>query len=323
MTLTQLQIFVTIVETGSFTLASERLGMTQSAVSHALADLEKELQVTLLLRERTGPVLTEVGQRIVVLAREMLAAASAIQQTAAATHDLAVGKLRVGSISSVSMRILPGMVRAFQRRYPGIEIVALEGTDQEVREWIETRTVDLGVVTLPAEGVDVTPIASDEFLVVLSAAHPLASKRSVSLEQLAKEPFILSRAGCEPVLLALFREAKVALCIQFEIREIPTILALIEEGIGISIVPEMALPSPRSGLVLLHLRPIVRRQLAFATLSLKTASPAAIMFLQQAQQWAQAQGLLPIPSSDDRDLTNQTTEHPRAQAPPCAAEQEA
>ncbi len=218
MTLTQLQIFVTIVETGSFTLASERLGMTQSAVSHALADLEKELQVTLLLRERTGPVLTEVGQRIVVLAREMLAAASAIQQTAAATHDLAVGKLRVGSISSVSMRILPGMVRAFQRRYPGIEIVVLEGTDQEVREWIETRTVDLGVVTLPAEGVDVTPIASDEFLVVLSAAHPLASKRSVSLEQLAKEPFILSRAGCEPVLLALFREAKVALCQKWHYR---------------------------------------------------------------------------------------------------------
>lgn len=292
MTLTQLQIFVTLVETGSFTRASERLGMTQSAVSHALADLEKELQVMLLLRERTGLVLTEVGQRIVVQAREMLAHAEAIRQTAAATHDLAVGKLRVGSIPSVSMRILPGMVRTFQRRYPGIEIVVLEGTDQEVREWIETRTVDLGVVTLPAEGVDVTPIASDEFLVVLSAAHRLASKRSVPLERLAKEPFILSKAGCEPVLLELFREAKVAPCIQFEIREIPTILAMIEEGIGISIVPEMALPSPRSGLAFLHLRPIVRRQLAFATLSLKTASPAAIMFLQQAQQWAQAQGLL-------------------------------
>lgn len=293
MTLTQLQIFVTIVETGSFTLASERLDMTQSAVSHALADLEKDLQVILLLRERTGLVLTEVGQRIVVQAREMLAQTEAIRQAAAATHDLAVGKLRVGSIPSVSMRLLPGMVRAFQRRYPGIDIVVLEGTDQEVREWIETRTVDLGVVTLPAEGVDVTPIASDEFLVVLGASHPLASKRSVPLEWLAKEPFILSKAGCEPVLLTLFREAKVTPCIQFEIREIPTILAMIQEEMGISIVPEMALPSPLSGVVLLHLRPSVRRQLAFATLSLKTASPAAVMFLQQAQQWAQAQGLLP------------------------------
>ena len=131
-TLAQIQAFAMVAEVGSFTLAGEQLGMTQSAVSHAVAALEKELQVSLLERDRNGISLTEIGQHTLMQAQEMLAAAERIRQYASAVVGLETGKVRVGSFSSVSARFLPGLLRKFRHCYPGIEVVLLEGADDEV-----------------------------------------------------------------------------------------------------------------------------------------------------------------------------------------------
>lgn len=293
MTLAQLQTLVMVIEMGSFTTASEVLGMTQSAVSHAIASLETELGVTLLLRERAGLSLTDVGQRVILQAREMLARAEAIRQEAAAARGLQAGKLRLGSFPSISARFLPGALRLFRQSYPKIELVLLEGTDQEVRAWIEARMVDIGVVTLPTEGVDVTPIAHDELLVVVPQTHPPRKKSSVRIESLAREPFIWSTGGCGPLIKALFDKAQVVPQIQLEVREMTAILAMVREGMGISIIPEMALPTQLPpGIKTLHLQPTTWRHLALAVPSRETISPATKMFLQQAEQWGRSQGLL-------------------------------
>jgi Transcriptional regulator len=293
MTLAQLQALVTVIEMGSFTTASEELGMTQSAVSHAIASLETELGVTLLRRDRAGLILTDVGQRVIPQAREILARAESIRQEAAATRGLAAGKLRLGSFPSISARFLPGALRMFRQRYPKIEIVLLEGTDQEVRAWIEARMVDIGVVTLPTEGVDVTPIAHDEFLVVVPEAHSLAKKSSIRIELLAHEPFIMSTGGCEPLIKAIFDKAKVEPQVQLEVREIAAILAMVQEGMGITIIPEMSLPSQLpTGITTRHLQPTAWRHLALAVPTSETLSPATKKFLQLAEQWGHAQGLL-------------------------------
>lgn len=83
-----------------------------------------------------------------------------------AAVGLETGKVRLGSFPSVTARFLPGLLRQFRQRYPGIEVVLFEGTDDEVRNWIRTRTVDLGVVALPVEGLETIAIARDEFLFV-------------------------------------------------------------------------------------------------------------------------------------------------------------
>src|SRR2546430_17677584 len=121
MTLAQLQAFVVVMERGSFTTASEVLGITQSAVSHAIASLQTELCATLLQRDRAGLSLTDVGQRVILQAREMLARAEAIRQEAAAARGLEAGKLRLGSFPSISARFLPGALRMFRQRYPKVE----------------------------------------------------------------------------------------------------------------------------------------------------------------------------------------------------------
>lgn len=293
MTLAQLQALVVVIEHGTFTSAGEALGITQSAVSHALASLESELGVTLVQRDRAGLALTDVGQRIVLHAREMLARAEIIRQEAAAACGLKAGKLRLGSLPSISARFLPGVLRLFRQRYPDIEIVLLEGANDEVRAWIEARMVDIGVVTLPAEGVAVTPIAHDEWLVIVPATHPLAHRSSVRIERLAQEAFILGSGGPVPLVQALFDAAQVKLKLHLEVREIAAVLAMVQEGMGVTIIPELALPSQlSSGLNALHLRPPAWRQLALAVPSRDTMSPAANMFLQQAEQWALTQGFL-------------------------------
>jgi len=294
MTLAQLQALVTVIEHGSFTSASEVLGITQSAVSHAVASLESELGVTLIQRDRGGLALTDVGQRIVLQAREMLARAEIIRQEAAAACGLKAGKLRLGSFPSISARFLPGVLRLFRQRYPEIEILLLEGANEEVRAWIEARMVDIGVVTLPAEGVvAITPIVHDEWLVIVPATHPLAQRSSVQIQRLAQEALILGSGGPVSLVQALFDESQVQMKLHLEVREIAAVLAMVQEGMGITIIPELALPSQLpSGLKSLHLRPPAWRHLALAVPSRDTLSPAANMFLQQAEQWALAQGFL-------------------------------
>lgn len=281
----QIQAFTTVIEVGSFTLASEQLGLSQSAISHAVAALEKELQVSLVERDRNGIVLTDVGQRVLIHAQAMLASAEHIRQETSAALGLQTGKVRLGSFPSVSAHFLPGLLRQFRQRYPGIEVVLFEGTDDEVREWIHTCAVDVGVVVLPAEGLETVSIAQDEFLTVVAANHRLAEQHEIHIRELLHEPFIMSKAGCKPLITAMFRKAKIAPKTQFEVIDLRTIFAMIQEGMGATIVPEMALPSDRSGLHVMSLSPKQFRHLALAVTSLETVTPAVEKLLNEAKVW--------------------------------------
>ncbi len=158
-----------------------------------------------------------------------------------------------------------------------------EGTDSEVREWIQSRAVDVGVVVLPADEFATIPIAEDEFLAVVAANHALTKHSQIEIRQLAQEPFIMSKAGCKPSIMNLFRKAKVTPKTQFEVMDLRTIFAMIQEGMGVTIAPEMALPSDLTELHLLPLQPRKFRHLALAVPSLETATPAVAAFLQEAQ----------------------------------------
>lgn len=282
-TLAQIQAFATVAEFGSFTIASKKLDMTQSAVSHAVSALEKELKVSLLERNRHGVFITEIGQRVLIQAQEMLTCAERIRQETSAAIGLETGKVRLGSFPSVSAHFLPKFLRQFQQRHPGIEVILFEGKDDEVREWIQTRAVDIGVVVLPAEDLETVSIAQDEFLAVVAHNHQLANQSQINLHQISHEPFIMSKAGCQPLILSMFRQAKVTPKIQFEIIDLQTIFAMVQEGMGVTIAPEMALPSELSGLHVMSLEPKQLRHLALAIPSWETATPAVVSFLNEAK----------------------------------------
>lgn len=290
MTLVQLQILLAIADTRSFTTAAQRLQLSQSAVSHALAALEQELGVMLLERRRGGARVTAVGEQVVAHARVAVSAAAAARQTATAARGLATGQVCVGSFPSVSARLLPGVLRIFRERYPGISITLFDGTDDEVCGWIAARVVDIGVVTGPQPGYTLTPLGDDPFVVVVAPDDPLARRASLSARVLAGEPLILSKGGCEPFVRACFAAAGVALVPAYEVRDMPTILAMVRAGLGITIAPRLALPERADGLWQIPLDPPRVRQLALATLADMPLSPATQAFRDEAVRWWQATG---------------------------------
>ncbi len=283
-TLPQLRVLVAVVEAGSFTAAAERLGISQSGVSQAVAALEGALGVPLLRRDRGGVAVTEAGERVLGHARSVLGGVERIRQEAAAAVGLETGKLRIGSFPSFAARLLPPILRAFQHRHPGIELVLLEGTDAEVRSWLSSRIIDIAAVTLPAAGVEVVATSRDEVLAVVPEKHPLAQWGSVSMERLAEEPFIMPTMGAESVVLPLFRAAGQTPRTCFEVRDLATLLVMVQEGLGVTIFPALALPQRLTGVRAVRLDPPVWRELALAVNPGDARSPAVEAFLREARQ---------------------------------------
>jgi DNA-binding transcriptional LysR family regulator len=297
MNFSQLQSFVALAETGSFTEAAYAVDLTQSAVSHALSTLESELGVTLLERNRKGVVaLTDTGQKIIPHVRALLASAAAIEQEAKAAQGKTSGKLRLGSILSIiSPRLLAGLLTCFRKRYPDMEVVLFEGAMHEVGEWIENSIIDVGFVVLPAHGVEGTPITTDELCVLVSPEHHLHTRTTVTAEELQEEDFIMEKTQCALHLLkrAGIDMSRARSAVRYRASDSATILAMVREGLGVTLVPRMMLPKKLDGMVALSLDPPQPLQIGLAVRSQAVASPGAKLFIQTALAWTQEQAALP------------------------------
>ncbi|MDI2132429.1 LysR family transcriptional regulator [Yinghuangia seranimata] len=278
MNLAQLRALRAVHEAGSVTGAADLIGVTQSAVSHALTALESELGLRLVIRERSGCRLTEVGRRLMPHAVEALRHVDRFAEEATAAAGLVTGRLHLGAFPS-ACRLLPPLIRSFRKLYPAVEVVLLEGTDEEVNEWISRRVVELGVVTGPRPDLCMVPLAEDELVAVLPVEHPLATEPDVELAELADDPFLVSSGGCEPMIRSLYHQAGVAFEPVHRIHEMSTLLAMVRENLGVSVVPSLALRDADDGTVALPLRPPAPRTLLLATPSAADLSPAGAAFL--------------------------------------------
>jgi DNA-binding transcriptional LysR family regulator len=293
MNLSQLEVFVAIAESGSFTNAANRVGLTRSAASHAIANLEAELGVILLERERGSAAPTAIGECILRHAREILGTVETIQQEAAAARGLKSGKLRIGIISSISASMLSGILRKFSHEYPHIELVTFEGSSSEVENWILSSTVDVGFVLRPKNGIERLIIGPDEVRVIVPATHPLRKHKSIPIERLMQEQFIMPKMACDFLDISPLNANDLRK--HHEASEVQTILAMVREGLGITTLPEMLLPDQLDGLYLLSFEPPLRLMFGLGVRSLRSASPAARIFIQSAQMWAWANGFEHIP----------------------------
>jgi DNA-binding transcriptional LysR family regulator len=219
---------------------------------------------------------------VLALARQILACEEHIRQEAAAKAGETEGRVRLGSLPSVSARLLPTLVGVLKRRHPRINVVLFEGSDDEVLDWLRSRAVDVAVVVPPIKGFETIPLASDQMLAVLPAAHPLSRATKVSVAALTREPFVMSKGGCEPMIRAIYRRAGKNPTVRYEVREATTILAMVREGLGITMMPELLLPPDYPGVRGVPLSPPARRRLALAFPSLAGAPPAVQTFVRES-----------------------------------------
>jgi DNA-binding transcriptional LysR family regulator len=217
-----------------------------------------------------------------------------IRQKAASIRGLARGRIRIGSFPSTSVRLLPGIMQQFQLNYPGIELVLLEGTDEEVYEWIQDGVVDLGFVTLPVSGVETVLVARDEELVIMSDKNPLRKVLQLTIQQIAHNPFIMSTRYRDTTIQDLFKDAGIEFNPKYKALGNATILGMVEENLGLTIFPEFVLPRKlkESGIVAIKLDPPLFRELALGVRSLSSLPPAVKMFIKTAQTWSVQHGYL-------------------------------
>ncbi len=234
--------FVKTVELGSFTKAAAVLNYTQSSVSKMIADLEREWQVALLQRDRNGVTLTAAGERLLPYARLLLEDYRKIEGCVDELHGLQTGKIRIGTFSSVAIHWLPNIIAHFQKDYPGIEYEMLLGDYEEVARWIDEGRVDCGFLRLPTKPeFDTISIKKDEYMVVLPKGHSLAKKKTIPIETLEGEPFMLLEHGGRTEVSELLEQYQVHPQIRFTTWEDYAILAMVEKGFGIGILPRLIL----------------------------------------------------------------------------------
>jgi molybdate transport repressor ModE-like protein len=286
LTIAQLRVLAAVVDSGSFTKAAETLGISQSGVSQAVASLESVLGLAVLHRDRGGVGLTEVGERILIHARAILSRVEVIRQEAAAVAGVETGKIRIGSFASFAARLLPGIMRAFQARHPGVDLVLWEGNDCEVQEWLQSGAIDVAAQVLPADAVESLPIARDQVLAVLPEDHPLAGETAVAVADLEDDPFIMPSESCETLARRIFAQAGAKPDVRFEVRDQATLLMMVREGLGVSLLPALTIPAEAKGIRTIPLAVAAWRELALCVREGATRSPALAAFLRTAERWA-------------------------------------
>ncbi|MGY2189872.1 HTH-type transcriptional regulator GltC [compost metagenome] len=285
MTLTQLEIFSLVAELQGFTAAANRLGVSQSAISHALKSLERELGVELLRRHQSQVELSDIGQLLLLRARAMLGLANTLRQEAADARGMKRGTLRIGSFGPTSsIKLLPLILQHYRAAHPGVEVHIDEGPDRQVVQWLEERRIDIGFVVLPDERFDTVALMEDQMVALLPVDHPLAARDSVSLKDLCNDPFVLTEAGSSELVSRLFSAARLTPNIRFRCSQLLSTLDTVGRGDALTVVAEGSLPEHNdSRYVKKPLSPPVTRQVGLAVLDQRQASPAAFAFIKLAQ----------------------------------------
>lgn len=275
----QLKTFLAVADQGGFTAASRRLGLSQPAVSRAIAALEKELGAPLFIRRRgEGLSLTEAGSVALTHSREAVRQLTLMRTEVASLAGDVTGTLSLASLPTATATFIAPQLQTFAQRHPAVTIRLLEGSEEEVRDWLDQGVVEAGVVSLPVRGLEAAALGDQELVAVVPADNPLAEKRAVNYSDLAPEPFVRSTGGCAEVFMPIAAKLGVEFDRAFEAREIPAALEIVRAGLAVSILPRAGLPwSP--GIVLRPLNPATVRRLGIAISA--SASGPARAFLDQ------------------------------------------
>jgi LysR family transcriptional regulator, hydrogen peroxide-inducible genes activator len=241
----QLRYFCAVAETGSFSRAAEHSHVAQPSLSQQILKLEDELGARLFDRLGRSVRLTDVGKAFLPRARAVLRELEAARGDVVQSKDSVSGTLTIGVIPTIAPYFLPARLTSFTRQFSQARLTVVEEITPVLLDRLRASTIDVAVLALPIRGheFDAVPLLTERLFAAVPKKHALAGRRSLSLSDLRKEPFLLLRDG------HCFRDTAIAACdrarlnpqIIFESGQFSSILSMVSTGMGVSIVPEMAI----------------------------------------------------------------------------------
>ena len=273
--------FVETVDAGSFTRAAERLHYSQSGVSRMIRDLETEWRLTLLERGKGGVKLTSDGMKLLPLARSVCREQEKLQRQVEELSGLQAGLIRVGAPGCIASERLPAWIGEFRQTCPGIDYELLVGDRGEIEGWLLTGRVDLGIVDLPADpALDTEFLEQDPLLAVLPEGHPAAEEDVFPISDLVDLPFLLPEKEERGEVSALLESCGISPHVRLTSGDEQVILRMVEQGLGISILPSLALRGSTCRVTARRLDVPAYRNMGVALRSKKTASLAVKRFME-------------------------------------------
>jgi LysR family transcriptional regulator, hydrogen peroxide-inducible genes activator len=248
MNLKDLKYLVALADTGHFGRAAERTFVSQPTLSAQLKKLEEYLGVKLVERHPKNVQLTEVGRQIVARARRMLSEGEEIVALARNNTDPLAGKLKVALIPTIGPYLLPRVMQKIRKAVPDLKLMLYEYQTEELMRRLKEGEFDLGIVALPVEqdGIETRELYKEAFTVALPNAHPLAERSTIRVPDLKGQTLLLLEDG------HCLRDQALEVCSRVDVREaedfratsLETLRHMVVAGLGITLMPELAVESP-------------------------------------------------------------------------------
>ncbi len=286
MEMAQLEYFTRVVQEKGFSKAASRVFRTQPAVSIAIRRLEEEIGLPLLERSQKVPTLTEAGQVVFDYAQRILGLRDEVGQAIQDLQNLKSGRVRVGANESTSLYLLPELILTFRERYPDVKVEIFRQVSSRLPRELLDRTIDFGLMAFePVDReLESFPVLKDELVLIMSPKHPLASRPSVKVKELANEPFVAHNvnSGSRAKVIETFARQHTPLNITLELATIETIKRFVQKRVGLAFVPRMCVREElaRGVLVSVPVRGLTHNRTLWAAHRRGTQlSPAGAAFL--------------------------------------------
>jgi LysR family hydrogen peroxide-inducible transcriptional activator len=292
MELHQLRYVCAIADTGSFSRAAERCHIAQPSLSQQVLKLEEDLGAKLFDRLGRSVRLTEAGRAFIHHARAVLEQIESARSSVADKNAGFHGNVAVGVIPTVAPYLMPRYTAAFTKKFPDAKLRVIEDTTSVLIEALRDLSLDVAILALPLrhKELELTTIRTERLFAVLPKDHPRASAKSLALKDLRGESFVMLRDG------HCFRDLSIGTCtraritphIAFESEQFSSLLGMVAAGVGVSLIPEMAVPRPANSnnndrdLACRYVRlrdPQATRTIVAATLRGRSFNPVQLAFL--------------------------------------------
>jgi DNA-binding transcriptional LysR family regulator len=290
-TLRQLRVFVAVAQHGSFSQAGQIIGLSQSAVSHSIKELEAEMGIRLLDRTTREVFLTHAGQQLANRLARLLEELNTTLLDARSFGQQRSGTVRVAASQTISAHLMPQCLAASQLRYPEIKVMLRDRPQQWVLQSVRDAEVDFGIVVGPltADEFESQPILDEPFLLLCRQDDELAGEEAIRWQRLRGRTMVLQdyASGSRVLIDEALKQQQVEVEIVQEIGHPTTLYPMVEAGIGISILPALALPLPAGRpLLVRRLFPEINRTLMLIRRKNRSLTPAAEVIWQEVRQQA-------------------------------------
>lgn len=276
MTLLTYQVFKTVAEQGSFRKAADILGLTPSAISHAVSAMEGELGFTVLNRSKNGVTLTNYGEHLLPYVNAVLNSDESLQQAISEFNGLKRGKVKLGCFSSVCTNWLPDIMRSFQKKYPDIEIEVFQGTYDDVTYWLKNGVVDLGFLsTSSAKDIPIEPLWRDPLLCIV----PKGMKKEkdtdyMDIGEIRNHQFVTQRESTDADIQNFLKENSINIQSNYHVVDDLSTVAMVANGFGICLMPQMVMRDIPYEVDCYPVQPYAERVIGLVTLHPEFLAPA-------------------------------------------------